>query len=55
LRDRPALSPGGARQTIFGRVEELIDEVLLDADVAREHVDQEALRQVGAGPHALPV
>ena len=33
------------RQPLLARVEELIDQVLLDADVARQHVRDEAIRQ----------
>ena len=34
-----------ARQPLLARVEELIDQVLLDADVPRQHVRDEAVRQ----------
>ena len=36
-----------ARQPLLARIEQLIDEVFLDADVARQHVRDEAIRKIG--------
>src|SRR6188472_3346238 len=43
----PRQEQKGARQPLLNRVEEMVDEILFDADIPLEHVSEELLIQFG--------